>query len=61
MWIYDWFVGRIDGKVKESVTDIRKIASQITDVEEPEAERSIFREKIVGIMTINDKRNGKFD
>ena len=61
MWIYDWFVGRIDGKVKESVTDIRKMASQITDVEEPEAERSIFREKIVGIMTINDKRNGKFD
>lgn len=61
MWIYDWFVGRIDGKVKESVKDIRKMASQITDVEEPEAERSIFHEKTVGIMTINDKRNGKFD
>ena len=61
MWIYDWFVGRIDGKVIESVTDIRKMASQITDVEELEAERSIFHEKTVGIMTINDKRNGKFD
>lgn len=61
MWIYDWFVGRIDGKVKESVTDIRKMASQITDVEDPEEERSIFHEKTVGIMTLNDKRNGKFD
>ena len=61
MWIYDWFVGRIDGKVTESVKDIRKMASQITEVEESESERSIFHEKTVGIMTINDKRNGKFD
>lgn len=61
MWIYDWFVGRIDGKVKESVKDIRKMASKITEVEELEPERSIFHEKTVGIMTINDKRNGKFD
>lgn len=61
MWIYDWFVGRIDGKVEESVKDIRKMASKITEVEEHETERSIFHEKTVGIMTIKDKRNGKYD
>ena len=63
MWIYDWFVGKIDGRVDgSSIPDIRKVASTITDVEEAtETGNSIFHEKTVGIMTLTDKRNGKFD
>ena len=62
MWIYDWFVGDIDRKVNESVTDIKKMAGRIIDIEDVhESEKSIFREKKVGIMTIKDKRDGKFD
>ena len=63
MWIYDWFVGKIDGRVNgSSIPDIRKVASTITDVEEAtETGNSIFHEKKVGIMTLTDKRNGKFD
>ena len=58
LWIYDWFVGAID----ESVTDIKKIAGRIIDIEDVhEPEKSIFREKKVGIMTLKDKKDGKFD
>lgn len=58
MWIYDWFVGAID----ESVTDIKKTAGRINDVgNELKQGKSIFCEKRVGIMTIKDKQDGKFD
>ena len=51
--------GRVDGS---SIPDIRKVASTITDVEEAtETGNSIFHEKTVGIMTLTDKKNGKFD
>ena len=60
MWIYDWFVGKIDG---ESVQDIAVLGAPVTTVEteETEEQRNIFKEKKVGIMNLNDKRNGKFD
>ena len=64
MWIYDWFVGKIDRRVKRgrSIPDIKKVASTITVVEEgADTENSIFHEKTVGIMTLKDKRSGKFD
>lgn len=60
MWIYDWFVGKID-ESEGSVEDIRKRIREITTVDEPEEDNSIFHEKKVGIMTIKDKQNGKFD
>ena len=63
MWIYDWFVGDIDARVNgESVRNIREMAVDITKVgDEPNEEKSIFREKTVGIMTKKDKHDGKFD
>lgn len=58
MWIYDWFVGNIN----ESVTDIKKTAGRILDVEnETNPGKNIFTEKKVGIMTLKDKKDGKFD
>lgn len=60
MWIYDWFVGKIDEK-EGSVDDIRGRIKEITKIDEPEIENSIFYEKKVGIMTIKDKQNGRFD
>lgn len=60
MWIYDWFVGKIDG---ESVPNIVALGAPVTAVEKEgaEEEKSIFKEKKVGIMNLNDKRNGQFD
>lgn len=60
MWIYDWFVGKIDG---ESVQDIAVLGAPVTSVETEDAEeqRNIFKEKKVGIMNLNDKRYGTFD
>ncbi len=60
MWIYDWFVGKIDEK-EGSVEDIRGRIKEITKIDEPEDANSIFHEKKVGIMTIKDKQDGKFD
>lgn len=62
MWIYDWFVGNIDGQVNESITDIKKTAGRIFDVEDDtNPGKNIFSEKKVGIMTLKDKKDGKFD
>ena len=60
MWIYDWFVGKIEG---ESVQDIAVLGAPVTTVETEDGEekKNIFKEKKVGIMNLNDKRNGKFD
>lgn len=60
MWIYDWFVGKIEG---DSVKDIAELGAPVTAVESDGAEekKNIFKEKKVGIMNLNDKRNGKFD
>ena len=62
MWIYDWFVGNIDGLVNESVTDIKKTAGRILDVEnETNPGKNKKKKKKVGIMTLKDKKDGKFD
>lgn len=60
MWIYDWFVGKIEG---DSVRDIAELGAPVTAVETDGAEekKNIFKEKKVGIMNLNDKRHGKFD
>lgn len=56
-WIYDWFVGRVD----EHVDNIRKKVSEIMDVENDDESKIIFKTKKVGILTINEKKNGEFD
>lgn len=63
MWIYDWFVGRIDGETDgESIQNIYEYTTPITDVEPNDRDvMNIFKEKKVGIMSLKDKRNGKFD
>jgi hypothetical protein len=60
MWIYDWLVGKIDG---ESVLDIAVVGAPVTTVEREDAEekKNIFKEKKVGIMNLNDKRNGTYN
>ncbi len=51
---YDWFVG----KVSQQVDDIHKVVNQFATFQEPKD--SIFAEKKIGIMSINDLNHGNY-
>lgn len=56
-WIYDWIVGHVDDHV-DNISDMAKI---ITKSDDQDNRNSIFQTKKVGILTINEKRDGTFD
>jgi len=56
-WLYDWIVGHVD----KSAADIETEAKIINKTEEERGLQSIFHTKTVGIMTVKDKRGGKYD
>lgn len=58
LYIYDWLVGRVSNKVH----DIKESAKLINYVPQNRYEQpSIFEQKVIGILNINDKKNSNYD
>lgn len=57
-WLYDWIVGHVEEHV-DNIVESARVITDISDVEMKE--KSIFQAKKVGILTTNDKRDGKND
>lgn len=56
-WIYDWIVGHVD----THVDNIEELAHVINKTEADIQPTNIFHTKKVGILTIQEKRDGEFD
>lgn len=58
LWLYDWIVGHQD----EHIENIEESAQDIMNITDAELDtKSIFHAKKVGIMTKQEKREGKYD
>ena len=57
LWEYDWLVGSTCGRIDS----ISKACNIATTIESDVDSKNIFLQKEVGILTIEDKKNGKFE
>ncbi|MBR1461767.1 MAG: hypothetical protein IJ604_00080 [Prevotella sp.] len=59
VWIYDWMVGHVSEHV-ENIVNRANIITKAPDDDDTE-KNNIFHTKKVGILTIDEKRNGIYD